>query len=102
MVQNSDAEIARLIALGYDRRDLQILDDGQVTIVQHDEMRGSALAIEKATAADRLKKMMERKLELDYMASAMAVAGQSIPVEIEEEFLKLKSGIETAIRLVEE
>ena len=99
---DTELEIKRLEALGYDRKDIQVLPDGTLTIVHHDEMKSSHATIERATAKDRLEKMIERKNELNYMATAAASAGHELDPEIEKEFLQLSADIEATIKLIKE
>lgn len=79
---------------------MNVLPDGSVVLVPHNEFQGSADAIAKATAKDRLEKLMARKQEIDYMATANAVAGTALEPELEVEYKKLCADIEEALRLL--
>ncbi len=95
-------EIERLVALGYHRNDIQVLPDGTITIVPHDEMKSSAETIARVTAKARLEKMIERKSELNYMAMAAAEAGLQLDASVEAEFLQLCKEIETTVALLKD
>lgn len=99
--EETNAEIERLEKLGYDRRDISVLPDGSVTIVHHNEFQSSHDTIAKATARDRLEKMYARKQELDYMATATAVAGMTLDPDVEVEYRKLLDEIEATQKLID-
>jgi hypothetical protein len=84
------SRINRLIELGYPREDIQVLADGNITIVPSDEMRSSAVTVARATAPVRIERMLVRKKEMD----AELQKGESISVEKQEEYRKLIDEIE--------
>lgn len=69
--------------------------------MQHNEFQSSAGVIAKATAKDRLEKMIARKQEIDYMATATAVAGLTLDPDVEQEYKNLLREIEAAQKLIE-
>ena len=69
--------------------------------MQHNEFQSSAGVIAKATAKDRLAKMIARKQEIDYMATATAVAGLTLDPDVEHEYKNLLREIEEAQKLIE-
>jgi len=51
---------------------------------------------------DKLDKMIARLRDMDYEATAYAVAGQTPPKELEEEFLRLKAEVDALIQELKE
>jgi hypothetical protein len=95
-MKEPEAEIKRLIELGYLREDIQVLANGSVTIVPHDEFESTARMIARATAPDRLKKIRARVRELDQLA--LSPSGRQ--PEEDEEYLRLKAEIKATLNLV--
>jgi len=95
-MKEPDVEIKRLIELGYLREEIQVLDDGSVTIVPHDEFKSTALMIARATAPDRLKKMRARVRELD----ELAISPSGRQPEENEEYLRLEAEIKATLARV--
>jgi len=90
------AEIERLVSIGFDRRNISVLPDGRVTLIQHNQSRVNSK--ESEAAKNRLEKMIARKQELDYMATATAVAGLTLDPDVELEYKKLSHDIEEALK----
>ncbi len=82
--------------MGFDRRDISVLPDGSVTLIKHNQSPVSSE--ERAAAKNRLEKMIARKQELDYMATATAVAGLTLDPDVEIEYRKLTRDIEEALK----
>lgn len=81
---DSEAEIKRLIDLGYAREDIQVLPDGQLFILPHDEMKSSALAVAKATAPARLERMLALRKELEEANEIDTDEYTDLQIEIDE------------------
>lgn len=90
------AEIERLVAMGFDRRDISVLPDGSVTLIKHNQSQVNSK--EGEAAKNRLEQMIARKQELDYMATATAVAGLTLDPDVELEYKKLTLDIEEALK----
>lgn len=84
----TQSEIERLEALGFDRRNMKVLPDGSIVFIEHD----------KAGDKERLENMMARKRELDYMATSSAMAGMEIDPDLEKEYLQLCKELDAAFK----
>ena len=96
-----ETEINRLLGLGYAREDIQILPDGQVIMVPHDEYKSTADTIARATAPERLKKMLARKSEIQSLVAKLTMEGQALPLDLEEEYRSLIARIESTQALID-
>jgi hypothetical protein len=85
--------------MGFARRDLHVLPDGSV--VKRDQFQDSAGLLKETSAQSRLAQLMARKQEIDYMATATALAGLSLDPDIEVEYRKLDLEIEETLKLVD-
>jgi len=94
-------EIERLEGLGFDRRNMKVLPDGSIVLVEHNETQGAEDTITKTIANDRLAQMMARKQEIDYTATASAVASLEIDPDLEKEYLQLCHDIDEALKLLD-
>ena len=99
---DSPSKIERLIELGYSREDIQVLPDGTLTIVPADEMRSSAIAIERATAPARLERMLARKRKLDEEFKLNTSTPLQMPSKKLQDYLELIRDIDRARLLLQE
>lgn len=51
-------------------------------------------------APERLKRLIERKKELDYMASSHAIAGMELPSDFEGEYMRVIAELEQTSKLI--
>ena len=99
---DSQSKLERLIELGYSREDIQVLPDGTLTIVSADEMRSSAIAIERATAPARLERMLARKRKLDEEFKLNTSTPLQMPSKKLQDYLELIRDIDRARLLLQE
>ena len=99
---DSQSKLERLIELGYSREDIQVLPDGTLTIVPADEMRSSAIAIERATAPARLERMLARKRKLDEEFKLNTSTPLQMPSKKLQDYLELIRDIDRARLLLQE
>lgn len=95
----TQSEIERLEALGFDRRNMKVLPDGSIVFIDHSKVE-SVPRTAKENAQDRLDKMMARKQEIDYTATATAMAGMELDPELEKEYIQLSKDIDEALKLL--
>jgi hypothetical protein len=101
-VQNAEpkSKVDRLIELGYEREDIQILPDGSVTIVQADEFKGTAGVVARATAPARLEKMLMQKKILDERYKLHTARPVAMTTEQIREYANLRRSIEATRDLI--
>lgn len=80
---------------------MKVLPDGSIVLVEHNEAQRAASTVSKATANDRLAQMIARKQEIDYTATASAVAGMEVDPDLEKEYLQLCHDIDEALQLLD-
>jgi predicted RNA-binding protein associated with RNAse of E/G family len=87
--KDTSSRVQHLIDLGYHRRDIEVLPNGEVTILFKDEYKSTALTVARV----HLEQLTKRRQELEYMAHAHAVEGQPLPQDVEEEYAELRKTI---------
>ncbi len=95
----TQSEIERLEALGFDRRNMKVMPDGSIVFIDPKKVEGAPRTA-KENAQVNLDKMIARKKELDYAATATAVAGMETDPELEVEFVQLCNDIDEAMKLL--
>ncbi len=95
----TQSEIERLEALGFDRRNMKVMPDGSIVFIDPNKVEGAPRTA-KENAQDNLDKMIARKRELDYAATATAVAGMETDPDMETEYVQLCKDIEEAMKLL--
>lgn len=95
----TQSEIERLEALGFDRRNMKVMPDGSIVFIDPNKLE-SAPRTAKENAQDNLDKMIARKKELDYTAMSAAVAGVETDPDLEIEYIQLCKDIDESMKLL--
>jgi hypothetical protein len=95
----TQSEIERLEALGFDRRNMKVMPDGSIVFIDPKKVEGVSRTA-KENAQDNLDKMIERKKQLDYAAMSTAVAGMETDPDLEIEYIQLCKDIDEAMKLL--
>lgn len=78
---------------------MKVLPDGSVVFVDLNAQDAGSGEMAKATAKAHLDEMIARKQEIDYMASAMSIAGMELGAELEKEYIQLCRDIDEAFKI---
>jgi hypothetical protein len=78
---------------------MKVLPDGSVVFVELNAPNAASSDVAKMTAKAHLDEMIARKQEIDYMASAMSIAGMELGPEFEKEYIQLCRDIDEALKI---
>ncbi len=95
-----DAEIERLLSLGYAREDIVVLPDGSLTLIQSNEMESTANVIAQATAPARLERLITRKERYERDFDLATPVPKQMSAEQLQEYLSLLGEIDQTMRML--